>query len=162
MAICDDCFSGFVHPLVHEGMEKNEKFAERYGQHDRWDWDDEASTLTFSNYGQPKLRIHVSVVGTTEGTSWQWSWANKNFPPHTKVDIEKVREFGEVSGYEKLTSAFLDADEYTGWAMTAVAEHLLKAQGAYRFPTDDGFCYLVYREIEELNEGEIARQYPEK
>ncbi|MGD0800527.1 MAG: hypothetical protein ABR906_04350 [Terracidiphilus sp.] len=32
--------------------------------------------------------------------------------------------------------------------MTAVAEHVLDALGAYRFPTDQGFCYLVFRKIE--------------
>jgi len=62
--------------------------------------------------------------------------------------MDKVREFGEANGYGKLTTPFLDADEYTGWEMTAVAEHVLNALGAYRFPTDDGFCYLAYRRVE--------------
>jgi len=35
--------------------------------------------------------------------------------------------------------------------MTAVAAHVLKALGAYRFPTDDGFCYLIYRNIETID-----------
>jgi hypothetical protein len=62
--------------------------------------------------------------------------------------MDKVREFGEANGYEKLTTPFLEADEYTGWEMTAVTEHILDALGAYRFPTDHGFCYLAYRSIE--------------
>ena len=62
--------------------------------------------------------------------------------------MEKVREFGESNGYEKLTTPFLVADEYTGWEMTAVTEHVLEALGAYRFPTDHGFCYLAYRSVE--------------
>jgi hypothetical protein len=64
------------------------------------------------------------------------------------LDTEKVREFGEANGYDKLTSAFLVADEYTGWEMTAVAAHILNAPGGYRFPTDDGYCYLIYRKID--------------
>ena len=36
--------------------------------------------------------------------------------------------------------------------MTSIAVHLLQAPGSYRFPTDDGYCYLVYREIVELGE----------
>jgi hypothetical protein len=47
-----------------------------------------------------------------------------------------------------LTTPFLDADDFTGWEMTAVSEHVLDALGAYRFPTDKGFCYLVYRRVE--------------
>jgi hypothetical protein len=152
VAVCDDCFREFLHPLVHESIEKNERFEEKYGQLERWDWDYDSSTLTFSDGGVPKLRILVSVVGTTEGESWEWSWANGNFDPHTKRDIEKVREFGEANGYEKLTTAFLEADEHTGWEMTAIAVHVLQAPGSYRFPTEDGRCYLVYREIEELGE----------
>jgi hypothetical protein len=152
MTSCDDLFDEFVHPLVHKGMDKNEAFERQYGRHARWDWDDSLATLTFSGPDGPIVRIHCSVVGTTQGDQWQWSWANKNIPPHEKLDVEKVREFGEQNGYEKLTTAFLAADEYTGWEMTAVAEHILDALGAYRFPTDHGFCYLAYRNIEVVGE----------
>ena len=61
--------------------------------------------------------------------------------------MEKVRDFGEANGFEQLTSTFLEADEYTGWNMTAVAAHVLDAPGTYRFPTDDGHCYLIFRKI---------------
>ena len=77
MAVCDDCFEEFIHPLVHESQDKNEKFRENYGQHARWDWDEERSTLTFSDPERPSLEIDVAIVGTTEGMSWEWSWANK-------------------------------------------------------------------------------------
>jgi len=149
MALCDDCFQDFAHPLFHELMEKNDLFFKRYGRHARWNWDDVTSTLTFTDPEKKTLRIHVSVVGTTQGESWQWTWSNRNFQPHTRIDIDKVREFGEANGFEKLTSAFLPADEYTGWEMTAVAAHILNAPGAYSFPTEHGRCYLIYRAIEE-------------
>jgi hypothetical protein len=132
-------------------MEKNDAFFLKYGRHKRWDWDDSLSTLTFSDPKLPTVRVHCSVVGTTEGDSWQWSWANKNISPHEKANMEKVREFGEKQGYEKLTNPFLVADEYTGWEMTAVTEHVLDAPGAYRFPTDNGFCYLAFRSVEIMN-----------
>ncbi|MGA2888246.1 MAG: DUF6882 domain-containing protein [Terracidiphilus sp.] len=150
MAACDDCFQKFVHPLVHAGMDKNDAFERRYGHHARWDWDDSSSTLTFSDPNQQSVRIHCSVVGTTQGNQWQWSWANNNISPYSKLDMEKVHDFGEANGYEKLTTPFLEADKYTGWEMTAVAEHILDALGAYRFPTDLGYRYLIYRKIEEV------------
>lgn len=148
MALCDDCFEDFVHPLWHELKEKNDRFFQRYGRHERWDWDDEAVTLTFSDPVLPMVRIHVAVVGTTEGSSWQWSWANRNIPASNKRDMEKVREYGEANHLEKLTSGFLDADECTGWEMTAIAAHVLDAPGAYSFPTERGRCWLLYRQIE--------------
>jgi len=148
MTTCGDCFNEFVHPLIHVGREKNDAFFSKYGKRKRWDWDESSSTLTFSEPALPAIRVHCSIVGTTEEDSWEWSWANKNIPPHARADMEKVREFGESNGYEKLTTPFLVADEYTGWEMTAVTEHVLEALGAYRFPTDHGFCYLAYRSVE--------------
>jgi hypothetical protein len=146
----NESFEDFLHPLVHKLMDKNERFNKQYGKHKRWDWDDEAVTLTFSDPVKPTLRIDVAVVGTTKGARWQWTWANRNFKSRSRLGIEKVREFGEARGYEKLTTAFIDADEYTGREMAAVAAHILNAPGAYRFATDEGFCYLVYRKIEEI------------
>jgi|SRR5579863_4562920 hypothetical protein len=152
MAICDDCFQEFLHPLVHESMEKNDEFRKKFGLHERWDWDAERSVLMFSDPVKPKLEIDASIVGTTEGDSWEWAWANSNLDPHTTVDIMKVREFGEANGFDKLTTAFLDADEYTGWEMTSVAVHVLDAPGSYRFPTEKGYCYLVYRRIRPIGQ----------
>ena len=148
MTADDNRFEEFVHPLIHAGMEKNDAFEHRFGHHDRFEWDDESSTLIFSDDNLPTVHVLCSVVGTTEGDSWQWSWANKNIPQDQKVDMLKVRDFGEANGHEKLTAPFLDADEYTGWEMTAVAEYVLEALGAYRLPSDEGFCYLAYRKIE--------------
>ena len=155
MTACDDCFNEFVHPLFHELMGKNERFKEQYGPHARWDWDDEAVTLTFSDPVKATVRVDVTVVGTTEGESWEWSWANRNIEARSTQDMGKIRAFGEANGYDKLTSAFLEADEYTGWEMTAVAAHILGALGAYRFPTDDGYCFVVYRKIEEIEAGDL-------
>ena len=129
-------------------MDKNKRFEEQYGYHGRWDWDDVAVTLTFSDPSLATIRINVTVVGSTQGNSWEWSWANPNYEDRSRLDMEKVREYGETNRYDKLTSAFLDADEFTGWEMTAIAAHILNAPGAYRFPTDNGYCYLVYRKIE--------------
>jgi len=131
-------------------MDKNKQFEKRYGEHNRWDWDDEAVALTFSDPENPTLRIDVTVVGTTQGDSWEWSWANPNFEARSKLGMDQVRDFGQVNGYQKMVSAFLDADDFTGWEMTAVAAHLLNSPGAYRFPTAKGHCYLIYRNIEEI------------
>ncbi|HEY1579502.1 MAG TPA: hypothetical protein VGF82_20735 [Terracidiphilus sp.] len=61
MALCDDCFEDFVHPLWHELKEKNGRFSEKYGRHKRWHWDEEAVTLTFSDRVLPTVRIDVSI-----------------------------------------------------------------------------------------------------
>jgi hypothetical protein len=151
MALCDDCFKDFLHPLVHESKDKNDRFWEQHGDYQSWYWDHEAVTLTFSDPAKPTLKVDVSVVGTTKGDRWQWTWANRNFEPRSWIGVEKVRAYGEANSFEKLTTPFLDADEYFGWEMTSIAVHILDALGSYRFPTDEGFCYLVFRNVEILN-----------
>jgi len=156
----DEAFQDFIHPFTHEIIGKNERNEALYGRHVRWDWDEEKSLLTFSDPDNSTLRIKVTVVGTTEGDSWQWSWANPNFEAHEKLGMEQVREFGKSTGYEQLISPFAKADEYTGWEMTAVAAHVLDALGSYRFPTDDGYCYLVYRKIEVVPKPIVQQNLP--
>lgn len=147
MTICDDCFQEFLHPLVHELTEKNNRFRDRFGIYARWDWDGDSATITFSDPEKPPLQIPCTVVGTIEGDQWEWTWANKNFEPVTKVGMNEVKAFGEEKCFDQLTTAFLDADEYTGWEVTAVTAHLLNAPGAYRFPTGHGYCFVIFREL---------------
>jgi hypothetical protein len=95
MALCVDCFQEFLQPLFHELIEKNEAFWKRYGRHQRWDWDDQAGMIKqsrsrFPDSSLPALRIDVAVVGTTEGVSWQWSWANKNIDQRSNAGIDDV------------------------------------------------------------------------
>jgi len=61
------------------------------------------------------------------------------------VPSKKVKTFGEANGFEQLTQGLIDGDEYTGWAMTAIAAKQLSAIGAYRVPVDDVlFIYFIF------------------
>ena len=153
MTLCADSFGEFLQPLEQRLQEKISHIENLYGPYRRWDWDSEAVTLTFHDSTKHSLRIEVTIVGTTQDDSWEWSWGNPNFAPDLTRDMEKVRAFGQVHGFEKLTSVFLDAGEDTGWEMTAGAAHVLNAPGAYRFSIGQGHCYLLYRKIEEVAQG---------
>ena len=53
-----DNFEDVLHTFVHELIDKNQLFGERYGKHKRWDWDAEtALTITFSDPDKVPLRI---------------------------------------------------------------------------------------------------------
>ncbi len=56
-------------------MAKNEKWLAYYkiNSWPRWDYSTEEATLTFSASGVAKVICQIQVVGTTEGTSWEWS-----------------------------------------------------------------------------------------
>jgi hypothetical protein len=98
MAIFDDCFEEFVHPIFHELMEKNERFKVVYGGRARWDWDNVAVTLTFSDPVKSTVRVDVSVAGSVQGNSWQWSWANKNYKDRSRIGRKRFENLAKRRG----------------------------------------------------------------
>jgi hypothetical protein len=149
MAKSEEEFQQFLHPLVHESMAKNDACNQQFdiGKWPRWDYNADDSTLTFSQDGKPRVVADVLIIGTTKEDRWQWTWANGDVPADRRALADPLRVFGEKNTWAKLTTAFLDSDEYIGWEMTAIAVHVLDAKGSYRFPTEEGYAYLVYREI---------------
>jgi hypothetical protein len=156
MTLCVDDFREFVWPLLERLQEKNERIRQRFGDYAQWEWNPDEASLTLSDPGKPDLHIDVTLVGTTEGRSWEWSWANPNIDPTLKRDMEQVREFGREHGYLRLVDPFVEADQTSGLELTAVAAHILNAQGSFYFATGDGFCYLVYRKMHEPPLGQTA------
>ena len=154
MTLCVDDFREFVVPLLERLQEKNDRIRAHYGVYATWDWDPDEATLTFRDPAKHDLRIDVTLVGTTEDRSWEWSWANPNIDPSLKRDMEQVREFGQEHGYRHLVEPFVETDQEGGLELTAVATHVLNALGSFYFGTGDGFCYLIYRKLHEPLMGE--------
>jgi hypothetical protein len=144
-------FSEFRHQAVHALMDLNQRCEREFkiSSWPRWDYDFDASTLTFSKDGIARVIVSVQVVGTTSDSSgtWLWSWANAHLPPNVTEGIKKVRSFGETEGLAELTTPSARDDEYLGWGMTAVAAKLLESKGAYRCPGTNGFIYFVYNDL---------------
>jgi hypothetical protein len=106
------------------------------------------------------VSLVLSLVGTTQQSRWQWSRANKNIPPHSKLATDEVRDVGEANGRERLTTPFLVADDYSGWKMRAMAEQFLDAMVASRFPTDYGICDYGFRTIGSVGANEETTSNP--
>ena len=53
--------------------------------------------------------------------------------------MDKVRQLGEDKEWSRLTTLFVDNDndDYLGWEFSAIAAHLLNADGVYRCPLDE-------------------------
>jgi hypothetical protein len=115
----------------------------------RWDYDLAHGTLTFSKEGVPRVIASILVVGTTSNSAgtWLWSWANGYLPDNVSEPVKKVREFGLNENLQDLTEPYAENDEQFCWDMTAIAARLMEAKGAYRCPGDNGYIYLVYRDI---------------
>jgi hypothetical protein len=120
------------------------------GHWERWDYDGDAGTITFSEAGIPKVIADVQLVGTTSTRSntWLWGWANESVPRSITQLIEKVRAFGQTESLPELIETSWPDDEYHGWEMTEIAAKLIHARGAYRAPRQGGgFSYYVYTAI---------------
>ena len=141
-------YAAYRHEAVHQLMSLNKecKRAFRVILWDRWDYDFDAGTLTFSENGTPRVIASIQVVGTTSksGGTWLWAWANESLPFKVTKAVRKVRAFGKAEKLTELTQKSLPDDEHLGWAMSAVAARVLGSKGAYRCPDDNGFVYFVY------------------
>ena len=87
------------------------------GSWPRYDFDQEAGTLTFSSNGLIGVVADIHIVGSTSksGGTWLWAWNNPSILDSVKHCMTDVREYGEVHGLEKLTTAKWPGDEHDGW-----------------------------------------------
>ena len=115
----------------------------------RYDYDQEAGTISFSTDGVIGVVADIHVVGSTSkrGGTWLWSWANPSVLEKVKHCMPRVRDFGTERGFTKLTEAKWVGDEYDGWEMTAIAAKILDAEGAYRSPGDGGALFMTLKNV---------------
>ena len=134
-------------------IEQQKIIEDTYGIHKYEDWfyDQETGILTFSNAETKDkiVEIQYEEVGSisTISKTWLWSWANPNIEPTVKTEIVIVRDYGKKNDLESLTKSKWFADEYDAWEMTAISAYLMKAKGAYRFPLENTFSFVIYKEI---------------
>jgi hypothetical protein len=128
-----------MHHAVHEAQGMQKASNERWGWRDmpRWDFDDEASTLTFS-VGDERVTADVRLVGSfsINTNTFQWAWETFAEDATEARDASRVRVFGEVRGISMLTTATFECDEGVSWKMASIAAYLLGAEGLYRAPID--------------------------
>ena len=122
----------------------------RLGTWPRWDWSQDDRRIVFSADGVPNVIADIQFVGTisTETGTWLWAWSNPHLDPGTWRDILEVRRFGTTYDIAQLTTPKWAADEVDGWEMTSISAYVLRAEGAYRTPRDEGgFTYMILTSI---------------
>lgn len=121
----------------------------RLGQYERYDWDQEAGQLVFSDGGRPRVIADVAFVGSvsTRAHTWLWSWANPSVVENVKGRMREVRRYGEAHRLLKLAAAHWSATERDGWMMMAIACYLLGALGGYRSPGKHTLTFMVMTRV---------------
>jgi hypothetical protein len=136
-----------LHYAVHATQAAQASLSERWGvgRMARWDYDDQADTLTFSDPSQPTRVADVRLVGSysTRTGTFQWAW--KTYPErHAKSEaVARLRVFGEVRGIPELTVDNRACEEVDAWEMTSIASHVLGAEGIYRAPFDHQYWFML-------------------
>lgn len=153
-------FEEFVESAFACIQEKQDEFMSKYAidDYESWYYDQEIGVLTFSNGDEDEIYFEFQCIGSfaPEAETWLWSWANKNTYPNVKGASYNIREFGEQNGYEKLTTASWEAEEYDGWEMVAVANAVLNPIGFYRIPTEGILLFTII--TKQLTEEEIGEK----
>lgn len=123
-----------------------------FGSYDKYELSEDRAEIVFSRQGQALLKARVEIIGSLGSNfkSWLWAWADNKIPESVRPEIGVVRDFGETHNIAALKYPTWPAGEAEGWAMTHVASVLLKAKGAYRIPTANGFIYLLFMSLEKL------------
>ena len=143
------------HEAVHELQAKNAAIRDafRLGSWERFDYDLDAGTMTFSEAGVPKVIADIQIAGSTSAraANWLWAWGNPHWPQARVTDSFLVKAFGEENGICELAHDYVDDAEdinALGWELTAVMVRLVEADGAYRPPRDEGGgLYLAYKAL---------------
>ena len=144
-------FKAYSHESHHALEQLTELLEKRFkiGTWQRWDYDLESATLTFSSDGIPRVSATIQAVGSTSNKSgtWMWGWANGGLPAITTDKLHQLREFGERENITQMTEATFPGDEALGWELAAVATQILGGKGVYRCPSGNGFLFLILMDI---------------
>src|SRR5690348_9433551 len=122
-------FAEFRHNAVHELMRLNDECDREFkiASWPHWDYDLDRATLIFSEESVPKVIASIQVVGTTSkgAGTWLWAWANDSLPSQSTQAMLQVKGFGEREKIAEVSEPEMPDDEYLGWALTAIAAHIL-------------------------------------
>ncbi|MDH4428335.1 MAG: hypothetical protein QE495_17935 [Acidovorax sp.] len=117
---------------------------------ERWDYDQAAGTLTFSQDSVARVVADIEFIGSVSEASgtWRWAWANFHNAPRVVSRIGAVRDYGEAHGFLHLTVPQWAGDATDGWEVSGVAADVLGARGVYRVPGASGFLYMALMKVQ--------------
>jgi hypothetical protein len=149
-------FQQLLATAVQELQAKNEAHKSwGLGSFDRWDLDQDAGTLVFTNSDGSTVTTTAQIIGSfsTRDNSWLWAWDNPSIDDKLKADALKLKAYGQEHAIEKLTSRKWTGTEEDAWAMAALAVKLAGAEGAYRGPSGNSFVFITFRDSQATKAG---------
>lgn len=144
-----------LHHATHEMQAAQATSDKKWGWNAmaKWNFDGDASTLTFSDPARPSIVADVRLVGSysTKTNTFQWAWETFDEGAPEARHITPLRVFGEVRGLVKLTTANWNAEEVDGWEMASLAGYLLGTEAIYRAPFDHVRWFMLLSNLRHTN-----------
>jgi hypothetical protein len=156
-------YNSFAERCIDELKVLQEEFQKTYDLdwYENWFYNQATELLTFST-GDAELNFRYFEVGSFSQNSntWKWAWDNDHTLDNVKQATKLIKEFGEKSGFVKLTNGCFASDEFDAWEFTAIAVKLTDGIGAYRPVNDKGL--QIYLVITEFVDNQTAQNIKDK
>ena len=127
------------------GIQESARQKLRFDEYARWDFDEGARTLAFTDPDRPTLVADVRLVGGYDPgrDTWAWAWTSHAESGLLIAGLDQLRMFGEVRAMDPLVSGEWPASLSDAWEMTGIAGYLLACQGVYRADFDDRYWFML-------------------
>lgn len=135
-------------------------------QLDRWprfDYDEGAGLLVFSEGGVARVLADVQFVGdvSRRDSTWTWAWEL----PYVSGDLagaaSEARRYGWLHGVVPLRRSGWHGDNGDGWEMTSLTGWIAGAEGGYRAPSSDSsrYTFMLLRNVRWAPPGRRVESY---
>ncbi|WP_310632670.1 DUF6882 domain-containing protein [Paraburkholderia sp.] len=142
-AMTDDEFAALQEHCESELVQKQASFIKQIGNSGSWHYDLDTSTLTVGTH-----RFRITAIGTHSASmdTWLWAWANDSFPDRARAAASEVQRLFQITGFRVFETPGIDASRADANVLTAMAVHVLAADGIFKALDDDRTLFLAVHE----------------
>jgi hypothetical protein len=135
----------------------------RLGQWPRFDYDEGAGVMVFSENGVAKVLADVQFVGevSRKDSTWTWGWDLPYVSTGLAQAAQSARWYGRLHGVSTLRRNRAHVDDVDGWEMTSLTAWIAGAEGAYRAPSSDSTrdTFMLLRHVRWAPPGRSVNSY---
>ena len=108
-----------------------------------WAMDQNHARLTVFFDDDTEISARMQIVGTFNGETFMWAWANQTIDARLRVDSLKLKEHGESNGWTIFSQEEFPATARDAYAMMALAAEFAGADGAYAGESVGTATYVI-------------------
>lgn len=129
--------------------ELNSKLTREFGigEEESWDVDQDTGQLRLTFERGAPVVADIQIIGTFNGNTFKWSWANPSVNSSLKQDAMTLREWGRKNGLHLFDQEKFPAHARDGAVLSALAAKQLNAEGTFEREMGESFIYFTLRRV---------------